>query len=194
MKMGIDLDETILSHNSLIYKLLNIFFPLKLSSKKLKYDIIGANDIKQSNLIMRLILKFLKIDDARYYYEISDACRVIRQEMKNGNEIYLLSSRPNLHGLTSAIITWNKLNDLPFSYLVVGCNNKIEFCKKFGLDLLIDNSLRTCKYANKNQIPSICLTKNSSKKIDKCSSINLANNWIEIENLLSKIKSKNLSS
>lgn len=173
--MGIDIDQTIITNKSKSYAFSNKFFPIKVSYKKLKYEIVDKSKVNKSNLILRLVLKLLNLDDVKHYSEIADSCSIIRQLYNEGNEIFLISSRPNWHGLTNAVLTWCEQNNLSFTHLVVNCNDKIKFCNEYDIDVLVDNSLRICKYANKSDIDSICLK--NAKKHKSHDNIFFAVNW-----------------
>ena len=90
MKIAIDLDGTIFSCDSLLYKVANTFFSAY-SQQNLKYSEIDVEEEKTNSFLSR----FTKILNHQYYKEVEDATNIIREWKRFGHEIILLSSRPN---------------------------------------------------------------------------------------------------
>lgn len=137
-KIGIDLDKTIFSCNSIIYRWLNNFNLNK--GKILKHHVITDEKIYKCTFINK-IFKFLNPDKYIFY---SRAVKTINELSKNGYEIYLVSNRPCIKPVVAMTIDTLKRSGISFHKLILGCNNKIEFIKLARLDYFIDDVEMTC--------------------------------------------------
>ena len=182
MKIAIDLDGTIFSCDSLLYKVANTFFSAY-SQQNLKYSEIDVEEEKTNSFLSR----FTKILNHQYYKEVEDATNIIREWKRFGHEIILLSSRPNWKALRSVVLTWLDNFDLEFTMLVVACSNKAKFCEKYKVDVLIDDTFANCKNAGKQGIKSVCLVENKDKIKADTKNVFVAENWFEIDEQIKKI-------
>lgn len=180
MKIAIDLDQTILDCVSLIYQISNKLIPAKFK-KRLKYAQLDSNNKSGSHLLIS------KMQKAECYYDIEDAIDVINYFFDDGDEIVLLSSRPNFASLNRAVLEiLNKLQ-LPYHSLYVKCSNKTLFCLKESVDVLVDNTYKICKHASDNFINTIFYNPNMLK-VDNNSRIVNATSWLEILKAINKFK------
>lgn len=193
MNIAIDLDKTLFNCNSVIYKFYNKLQEYKKLNKKLVYKTVS--DEKKTNI------GFLKFFSSAFnpdkYEEIADAISIIKSWKDNGNTITFLSSRPyNIKAVKNSVISWLSKNDVPYDKLILGCKNKGDFCKKFNIDLLIDDTLTNCISACDHGVPAICLTKTEKlrdrKETEYNNKIFFADNWNAINIITSIIQKKKL--
>ncbi len=154
MKIAIDIDKTLIDCDSLIYNIANFIFPIHINNRPLIYHIVTGSR-KKTKLLMKLIFRHFAYNKIQSYHEIQNAISIVNSLHSYGNQIILLSSRPEWCSLSSVIQDWFNYNKMNYDYLVVGCNNKVNFCKTFSIELLIDNSYNICKYAKTQGILSL---------------------------------------
>ena len=150
MKIAIDLDGTIFSCDSLLYKIGNMILPLY-SQEKLKYSLVDVNEEATKSVLA----DFSKVMNHEYYKEVEDATNIIKEWNERGHEIILLSSRPNFKALRTAVLTWLENFNVSFTMLVVACSNKAKFCEKFNVEVLIDDTYSNCKKAVQRGIKTV---------------------------------------
>ncbi len=149
--LGIDLDYTILSCKSLLYKLMNRIQRIK-GDERISYTEIDPARVKQSP---SLLAKISKIFNPNAYHPIPDAIETINHLHKMGYEIQFISNRPNFAPLVSMTTSWLEDHDVEYDKLVLGCKNKAAYAEVCHLDMMIDDNIHTCKNLAKKGIPSI---------------------------------------
>ena len=75
--------------------------------------------------------------------------------------------------------------------LIIGCRNKTKYCKNNEINLLIDDTLKNCIDAEKNEISTIWFinNKNNKKRLKQPCNISCATSWIDIYNKIKEIRS-----
>ncbi len=162
MKIGIDLDYTILSCNSFIYKVANKF--QRLGNRKLSYtEIDNSNENITVSLLGKMISKFSKIFNPDEHIPYKDAIETINYLHGQGCEIHLISNRPVISSLISTTITWLNKYNLCYDKLIFNCSNKTAYAQQNGIDIMIDDKNKTCLNLANEGIESILLKNNTSK-------------------------------
>ena len=139
--LGIDLDYTILSCKSLLYKLMNRIQRIK-GDESISYTEIDPARVKQSP---SLLAKISKIFNPNAYHPIPDAIETINHLHRMGYEIQFISNRPNFAPLVSMTTSWLEDHDVEYDKLVLGCKNKAAYAEVCHLDMMIDDNIHTCK-------------------------------------------------
>ena len=114
--------------------------------------------------------------------------------MKEGHEIFLLSSRPASKSLVIVLLKCLKKYDIPFNKIIVSCNNKAVYCKENNIDILIDDSPYICRNAKKIGVDVILY--NSNKNLDNRTipfkDIICAKSWRDLDELIIKKKTNKI--
>ena len=185
-KIGIDLDNTILSCKLLIYKLID------------KFQIVNNSDNSyiqiDKNAETETFLNKLTIFNPNVYIAFPNAIETINYLYSKGIEIHLISSRPNILPIIDLTINWLNKNNVLYNKLILGCSNKAEYVVANQLDLMIDDNLKTCKSLAQKNIQSILFKHNISNekfisydnKINS-SLITIMRSWSKINDHLLKI-------
>lgn len=79
-------------------------------------------------------------------------------------------------GITKASLA--KFN-IPYNTLNLHISDKLTFCKKNNIDILIEDSYETCKELTDNGIKSLLMTTKMNCNINE-GEITRVNNWLEI--------------
>ena len=196
MKIGIDIDDTTFLTVKSMLKYADIF----------EEEISGA-PINKDNFGMikdRFYLKALygwdrdtKFDFFnKYYKNILEECvllpnsnKVIKQLKQEGNSIHFITARLiNINNCDTEQITKNSLNNfnVPYDTLNIAIFDKLSFCIKNNIDILIDDSYETCKELIDNGKKSILMTTKMNSNINS-GKITRVNNWDEIYEKIYKI-------
>jgi hypothetical protein len=81
-----------------------------------------------------------------------------------------------------------KIN-VPFTFIVLACNDKAKFCKMFGVDIIVDDSFSNCIRCDSVGTMPILFQENMSKKKEKQYSnygISTAKSWIGVNDLVNE--------
>lgn len=196
MKIGIDIDDTTFLTVKAMLKYADMF----------EEEISGA-PINKDNFGMikdRFYLKALygwdrdtKFDFFNKYYKnileecvlLPNANKVIQQLKQEGNSIHFITARLiNINNCDTEQITKNSLNNfnIPYDTLNIAIFDKLSFCIKNNIDILIDDSYETCKELIDNGKKSILMTTKMNSNINS-GKITRVNNWDEIYEKIYKI-------
>lgn len=185
MKIAIDIDETIMNNSSLIYRLMN---RLALGSSKKKLHLKKISPDSFDDLNVGVLNKVSKLHNVDAWVEVDNCSEIIRDWFNQGVEIILLSSRPSTKALNKVLLKWLELKAVPYSMIVLACNNKAEYCRQNQVDVLVDNSMKNCKKSREMGIFSIFL----NKKKPITNMVN-ASNWNKVAELFAEFASKHMS-
>lgn len=193
MRIAIDIDKTIFNCNSFLYKIINTYLINQDLNKELKYKVVDLN--VSTYYINNFMKKLSKMHNPDFYSVEENASKIMKKWMEEGNEIILLSSRPAAKSLVSTLLFCLKKYDVPFTQIVVSCNNKAIYCKKDNIDLLIDDSHFICLNAKKIGVESIWYIakyKDNKDNIPNVDGLKIASSWEELDKFIKeKIKNKN---
>ena len=189
MKIAIDIDNTVFTNNSIIYRFLNNRQHLgSLEDTELKYDKVEKHKTKPS---LKNLFPFL---NPSKYVAFKDSVDVINLLFDNGHEIVFLSNRPTL--LKSSTLKLLDRFKIKYDSLFLGCKNKHLFCTQYGIDVLIDDQEKTCSNAAKTGTRAICFnpTRNTINYDNETfvASLYHARSWHTIEHMVSYMDTFNL--
>ncbi len=187
--IAIDLDKTLIDCDSTIYQLSNKYFAdiFATSNKKLKYSIIKDEFDDKDGIISKIINKFTRMGNISSYIVQKNAVELINEWYNEGIKIYFLSCRPNFASLNMVLRKFFDESNIHYNSLVVNCNNKAKFCKRFDIDLLIDNSPSVCLDVESNDINAICLNDKLTNK-KRFSELSFARDWLEIREVVNSMR------
>ncbi len=175
-KIGIDIDNTLFFCPSIIY---NIAAKLKFSSSKnkLKFSEIPYRKDVKVNKIWKYAFSFF---NPRKYKEFPAAIDTINKLHEEGNQIFLITSRPVLAPFVSSLQEWLNGHNVSYDKLIMGCSNKSAYVAQNNIALLIDDLQRNCKEVEEVGAKTIMFkgslkTRGGEFKMSK--SANIVNSW-----------------
>ena len=197
MKIGIDLDDT---------TFITVKSMLKYADK-FEEEISGVPTNRDSfGLIKnRYYLKVLYGWDEKtkfdffdkYYKNVLEECTImpnadktIKKLKEEGDTIHFITARlMNIKDCDTEAITKESLKkfNIPYDSLNLHISDKLSFCEKNEIDLLIEDSFETCRELIENGIKSILMTTKMNADID-AQGIVRVNNWNEIYKEVEKYK------
>ena len=197
MKIGIDLDDT---------TFITVKSMLKYADK-FEEEISGVTTNRDSfGLIKnRYYLKVLYGWDEKtkfdffdkYYKNVLEECTImpnadktIKKLKEEGDTIHFITARlMNIKDCDTEAITKESLKkfNIPYDSLNLHISDKLSFCEKNEIDLLIEDSYETCRELTENGIKSILMTTKMNADID-AQGIVRVNNWNEIYKEVEKYK------
>ena len=197
MKIGIDIDDT---------TFLTVKSMLKYADK-FEEEIFGVPTNRDSfGLIKnRYYLKVLYGWDEKtkfdffdkYYKNVLEECTImpnadktIKRLKEEGDTIHFITARlMNIKDCDTEAITKESLKkfNIPYDSLNLHISDKLSFCEKNEIDLLIEDSYETCRELTENGIKSILMTTKMNADID-AQGIVRVNNWDEIYKEVEKYK------
>ena len=197
MKIGIDLDDT---------TFITVKSMLKYADK-FEEEISGVPTNRDSfGLIKnRYYLKVLYGWDEKtkfdffdkYYKNVLEECTImpnadktIKRLKEEGDTIHFITARlMNIKDCDTEAITKESLKkfNIPYDSLNLHISDKLSFCEKNEIDLLIEDSYETCRELTENGIKSILMTTKMNADID-AQGIVRVNNWNEIYKEVEKYK------
>lgn len=177
MIIAIDLDNTCITSDMWLYKLLNIN-PDAGPIRRVNPFKVNRADINNQTRLN----KFISLLSPKNYYAVRGAQQVINK-LYLDNTIIFLSSRPSC---LKSVLHLTKKNienaGLMYDAIFLNCSNKDKFCKDFNVDIFIDNSLKQCKSVDaKSSAKTICYNP-KLKDNTKVDSVYCINNWRDIYN------------
>lgn len=125
----------------------------------------------------------------KYYKNVLEECtmlpnanKIIRKLKDEGNIIYFVTARlMNIKNCDTEKITKNSLDEykIPYDYLNLHINDKLQFFKEQKIDICIEDSYETCRELTDYGIKSILMTTKMNANIDEQDIVRV-NNWNEI--------------
>ena len=153
MKIAVDIDNTLFTCHSVVYRVLNKSQKVgKPSAKNLTYKTVGP-DSKTNSSFFKFVFPMF---NPKKYKAFDDAMATLDKWQRLGHEVTLLTNRPSkMSFMKKATVELLDYFDVPFDTLVMGCKNKHLFCEEFGISLLIDDNKQNCKNVNYKGIAAI---------------------------------------
>ncbi len=153
MIIAIDIDNTLFTCNSIVYKVLNKIQKVgKPDAKDLTYHTV-SHEGKISESFLRLLFPML---NAKKFKALDGALETLEHWRNQGHEIVLLTNRPaKIKAMKNATLALLKYHNVTYDKLVMGCKNKHLFCKQFGIPLLVDDNEQNCNNAISKGITAI---------------------------------------
>lgn len=148
MVIGIDIDDTItnssdvfIEYAKLYNKNNNIKFEIdtrQLDQKKA----FGWNKYNQKKFIKENLDKILSNAKPK-----NNCIYFINKLRDEGNKIYFITSRNNeeLDNISDITKQWLINNNFHYDKLITNCFDKSKICKKYNVDIFIDDNVKNCK-------------------------------------------------
>ena len=192
MKIGIDLDNVIANFDD---ALLEEY--MKHDKELRNIGIVNEN----ADYIGRGMFDWTEEEDKSFYYgnieriarelkPIKDASLYIKKLKNDGNVIYIISGRDNGEYTNPYEDTKNWLDKYDVAYDELILTNayqkheKAEECLKHNIDILIDDSPKTCQEAIKRGIKVYTMNTRFNRKVE---GLDRVSTWEEIYNKISEL-------
>ncbi len=123
-------------------------------------------------------------------YPLPSAVEVINKLKDEGNEIVFITARlTNVKNCDTESITKSTLEkyNIPYDRLIMNVDNKLEFCKKYGVEVFIDDSFETCLGLSSEGIKSYLMSTRMNRNIET-GKIERVFSWDEIYEKISNLK------
>lgn len=196
MKIGIDIDDTTVITVNAMLKYADLFE--KEISGVLPQSREDFGLIKSRYYLEALYGwdKPTKMNFFERYYEnvlkectiLPDANKIINKLKEEGNTIHFITARlMSIPNCDTESITKECLNKYGVKYdsLNLHISDKLKFCKKNEIDLLIEDSYETCLELKENNIGSILMTTKMNSSIETME-IKRANSWNEVYEIIKR--------
>ncbi len=185
MRIAVDFDKTLFDCDSRLYQIVNRFLP---QSKNNALTYTPLNCVNQKdNLITKLYRKLFYFTDVKKYTEYNNALRSINMLKSRGHDVIILCSRPICQLSIIALKDLAKVHHIDEKSIVINCNNKVEYCRHFKIDLIIDNNIYTCQEALNQGVKAICFTNRVIEGIQTSHSWNAIANYLSNNDSIEKI-------
>lgn len=122
-------------------------------------------------------------------YPLPSAVEVINKLKDEGNEIIFITARlTNVKNCDTESITKATLEkyNIPYDRLIMNVDNKLEFCKKYGVEVFIDDSFETCSNLSSEGIKSYLMSTRMNRNIET-GKIERVFSWDEIYEKISNL-------
>ena len=192
MNIGIDIDDTITNSSDVFVE-----YAKKYNKEKGIIHTVDNTTLNQEKAFgwtkdnqKEFIEKYLRLILINAKEE-KQSSKVINKLGINNN-IFIITARnnketENVYELTEK---WLKEHNFKYNELITEAKNKLEICKKYNIDLFIDDNYETCMNIFSNlKIPVFIYTTRYNKKTDIGNLIRV-NNWNEIERKVGETKNE----
>lgn len=201
MNIGIDIDDTIA----------NSFETVFADSQKFDIEVVGNNgalrnmgktedhhyieaiynwsEEQYEQFWITYLMKYITKSQPKI-----DAPEVIQKLKEEGHKIYIITSRYENEVYPNVIMPtkeWFMKNKIPYDELVMDVQEKAKACKKYGIDLFIDDSITHCRNIEKEGIKTLVYTTtmNQAVEVEK-EGLTRAYSWPQIYYLVQEMLQK----
>ena len=184
MNIGIDIDDTLTDSCPVLKSYLE------------KYDSVYCNDGHMIKNIADIICGHYVDDAVTQFYldngkqmanEIKikkDAKEILDKLLSEGNKITIITARSSKFFADTQAFNeaYLKTNNINYTKLLTSQDNKLETCLKENIDIMIDDSIKTCERLQNEGIKSLVFTSELNK--DKETNCNRVGSWLELYNYI----------
>ncbi len=182
MRIGIDIDDVITNTSKVIEEYVAKDENSAILQEHIKEIMRGIPSIPE-------IVDFGNKTYIKVFQEVTpkeNACKVLKDLIDRGNEIYLITGRgykvDNISEIIKITKKFLKDNDIQYTKIIFNAFNKAKTCLDNKIDLMIDDSVDHCEEVSKIGIKSILFTTNVNKDVN--TKITRVNNWLELEEMV----------
>lgn len=197
MKIGIDIDDTILFTAESMFKYADIY-KNEIPKTQINVDCLGfIRDGYYINAYYGWDHKTTISFFNKYYKKILNECTmlpevddIIRKLKSDGHSIHFVTARlMNIDGCDTENITKKSLEKykIPYDSLNLQVHDKLYFFKRNNLDLCIEDNYEMCRQMTDNGIKSLLMTTKMNSNVPSNDIIRV-NNWHEIYVEIEKLK------
>lgn len=182
MKIAVDIDDVIVDTSASMRDFITQYDKTGEVSKYLveimRGEIPTPNIREFLNSHMLEIIKNAKVKE--------NAREVIAELRENGNKIFLVTSRgeKRYKGSKNFTLKYLKENGIQYDEIFFDIVEKAKECKRNGIEILVDDSVKYCEECIKIGLKGIIFTSEVNKSIK--TSIDRVNNWLELQQFVLK--------
>ena len=178
MKIGIDIDDVITDTSLALKKYID------------KYDNNSdihnhIEEIMRGEMPTQEIRNFFKDNVLNIMKDVKvkeGASEAIQQLLNAGNEVFIITARGEIRfkGSEQVTLQYLKLNNINYTKILFNSFEKVAICKKYKIDVMIDDSVKYCLEIEKENMKSVLFTSIVNKSSN--TTVTRVNNWIELKN------------
>ncbi len=183
MKIGIDIDDVITNTSE---KIKEYLYKYEKSGDGIKHIVEVMRGESPTQNIKNFFNEYMsKIFSCVTIKE--NAKEVIDRLINNGHEIILITSRgeERFRNSKETTLEYLKNHNISYSQIIFDSLDKQIACKENDIDIMIDDSVKTCELVNMSGIKTIVYTSKINKNIN--TNIKRVENWLELEKEINKI-------
>lgn len=199
MNIGIDIDDTIVDTTRQMLKYADIYNKETFAVEVIKKELGNFKNTYSLKKIYGWNEEIKRDFYKKYYKKILEECTLkdsvaeVLTALKNeGNNIYFITARFENNDICNSYdITKNMLdkNNIPYNEIIVGAHEKLEYAKKYNIDVFVEDNLDTCVKLKENGIEAILMTSELNFKVDT-GNIERVDNWFEAYLKINAYKNK----
>lgn len=183
MKIGIDIDDVITNTSE---KIKEYLYKYEKSGDGIKHIV----EVMRGESPTQNIKNFFNEYMSKIFFCVTikeNAKEVIDRLINNGHKIILITSRGEERFRNSKEITieYLKNHNISYSQIIFDSLDKQIACKENDIDIMIDDSVKTCELVNMSGVKTIVYTSEINKNIN--TNIKRVENWLELEKEINKI-------
>ena len=190
MRIGLDIDNVITDLDKILLKEVLIW----------DKNIRGTGIINAKAGMFSGMLDWTRDEVEGFFYnniqriaglmEMRKYCKFyIDKLMEDGNEIFLIThrARPNFRDPETVTLNWLNKHKINYNQLIFAQTpNKTEECKKFKIDVMIDDRMDQCQIMSDNSVRCIVMKTRLSPKGNY--TLPIAKSWRDLYNKINKLK------
>lgn len=183
MKIGIDIDDVITNTSE---KIKEYLYKYEKSGDGIKHIVEVMRGESPTQNIKNFFNEYMsKIFSCVTIKE--NAKEVIDSLINNGHEIILITSRgeERFRNSKETTLEYLKNHNISYSQIIFDSLDKQIACKENDIDIMIDDSVKTCELVNMSGIKTIVYTSKINKNIN--TNIKRVENWLELEKEINKM-------
>lgn len=185
MKIGFDIDDVITDTSSSMKNYVMKYD--KNGELKANMEDIMRGDASTPFIEQFFVDHFLSIAKSAKIKE--HAREVMQNLLKQGNEIYLITARGEkrtiFQGSEALTLAYLKEHGIGYTDIVFNCIDKAKICKDYGIDVMIDDSIRHCEAVRNAGIRSILFTSCVNESLP--TTVIRVKDWWELEKELNNL-------
>lgn len=147
-KIGIDIDDTLTNLHE-IFLSYGFDFINRWNINIKNINLYGYEAIDTFNFTAKENNKFKKeyLEKMLMQAHPRPLAKEVINELSTEYYIYIITSRDKklIKNCKNKTIDWLKSNDIFYNKLIFNCKDKVEFCKKNNILMIVDDNPRTCK-------------------------------------------------
>ena len=186
MKIMVDLDRTVFDCPSLVYYFGNMTKGESNLDKELKYSVV---DTEKSKYYKNLLF-FIRMSHAKNYVPVRGVVETLDKWYEKGIEVTFVSSRVNFKSFHKATAEWFDYYGIKYKGIVFECNNKAEYGKQNGFDMIVDDTFKNCTDCKKVGITPIWIRTKYNSKMPNSEGMYESTNWLEVDKIVMEEFSK----
>lgn len=185
MRIGIDIDGVMTEYDSVILKTANDYGFKHIKNAYYLQDEFGITKEQEDKYWSKYYDKAQKYVEAR-----PNVAEVINMLHKRGHEIWIVTGRSEIDvpkddnsSFVETTFNWLEKNDIYYDKIFFRITEKGNFCQKYKIDLMIEDSPEQIIYLNKKNIKTIIMNCSYNRNMHLDNTYHV-DNWDRINTLI----------